>query len=164
MKQEIKIKKAKQSNLKLLNKYLAVKSVPKFHEDKYQQQKTGDNIWLIAWEGEIPVGHIQLRFNGSTSKEVQDKIKNCAHIESLGVAAKFRRRNIASKLIKFSEKLAKEKGFKKVGLSVETDNEFLKNLYMRRGYRDWKKGAVIESWEERGKQINEKCVYLIKNL
>jgi len=72
-------------------------------------------------------------------------------------------------MMKFTEKLAKEQRFSMVGLSVEHDNHFLKNMYKKMGYKDWGKGAVIDSWIEldkngKKKKVNEKCEYLVKKL
>ena len=164
----IKIRKAKKEDLTLLNKHLSVK-IPEFHESHLKEQETGKSIWLIAWICKKPVGHIQLRFDGCKVKKVRDNLKNCSHIESLGVKEEYRRKGIATKLINFTENLSRKKGYKKIGLSVEKDNNFLKNLYERRGYKDWRKGIIIEKWNEldkKGKKklIKEKCNYYVKEL
>ena len=157
----MKIRKAKKSDLELLNKKLFVKSMPNLHEEKLYEQEKGVGFWLIAWEKKIPVGHIQLKIK-------KLKKRGCTHIESLGVGEKYRKKGIATKLMNFSEVLAKKKGFDNLGLAVEKDNKFLINLYVKKGYEDWKKGIMTESWKEkRGgkiKKISEKCKYLIKKL
>ena len=94
------------------------------------------------------MGHIQIRFDGCHVKKVREKLRDCTHIESLGVKEEFRKKGIATKLIKFTEELSKKKGFDKIGLSVEEDNDFLKKIYDKRGYKDWKKGTIIEEWNE----------------
>jgi len=96
-------------------------------------------------------------------------LKNCSHIESLGVKEEYRRKGIATKLINFTEDLSRKKGYTRIGLSVEKDNDFLKKLYERRGYKDWGKGTIIEKWYEldkkgRKKLVKEKCNYYVKKL
>lgn len=162
------IRKARKEDLKLLNKYLPVE-IPEFHENHLKEQETRKSLWLIAWLNKKPVGHIQLRFNGCQVRKVRDNLGKCSHIESLGVNEKYRRKGIATQLIKFAEDLARKKGDKKIGLSVEEDNDFLKGIYERRGYEDWKKGVIIEEWielDKKGKKklIKEKCNYYIKEL
>ena len=168
MVKKMKIRKAKQSDLKLLNKYLQV-SIPQFHEQKLKEQKTGKSAWLIAWMDKKPVGHIQLRFSGCEVKKVRDKLPGCSHIEALGVKEEYRKKGIATKLINFTEDLSKKKGYKKIGLSVEEANSFLKKIYEKRGYKNWGKGTIIEKWEEldengKKKIVKEKCEYYIKEL
>lgn len=156
------IRPIKEEELKSLNKNLVAKGLPNLHKQKLKEQKAGGSTWLVAWEKSIPIGHIQLRFSNK-------HLKNCAHIETLGVNEKYRKKGIASQLIKFAENLAKKEGHKRIGLSIETKNNFLKNLYLKRGYKDWGKGTIMELWEElddKGKQLKkrEKCNYLLKNL
>jgi len=164
----MRIRKAKKEDLKLLNKYLPVE-IPEFHENHLREQETGKSAWLIAWIGKKPVGHIQLRFDGCKEKKVRDNLRNCSHIESLGVKEEYRRKGIATKLINFAEDLSRKKRYTRIGLSVERDNDFLKKLYERRGYKDWGKGTIIEKWYEldkkgRKKLVKEKCNYYIKGL
>jgi GNAT superfamily N-acetyltransferase len=162
-KKRLKIRKAKERDLILLEKELGYKDLPKFHKNKIEEQKKGGSLWLIAGEGKIPVAHVQLRFNGCNVKKVI-KLISCPHVESLGVKEDYRKKGIATKLMDFVENLVKRKGYSEIGLSVEKDNNFLKNLYKKRGYKDWGKGEIIEVWEENGKERKEKCVYLIKKL
>ena len=163
-----KIRSIIKKDLEVLNKKLKSEYVPTLHEDKLKEQEQGDSVWLIAWIDDKPVANGQIRFNGSKAKEVRSKMKNCPHLESLYVKEEFRKKRIATQFMNFSEKLVKQKGFNKIGLSVEKDNEFLINLYKKRGYKDWQKGIVIETWEEvhdgKEKKIIEKCKYLIKKL
>ncbi len=161
---KITIKPTRKSDLKILNKELSHAELPKLHDKKYKEQQTGKSLWLIAWKNKEPIGHVQLRFNGSNEKTVRKKLKKCPHIESLGVKQKYRRKGIAKQLMIFAEELAKKKGFSKTGLSVEDDDKFLKNLYKKMNYNDWKKGKIIESWKINNKKVKKKCVYLVKEM
>ena len=158
---KFKIRPAEKSDLKKLNKYLFVKSIPDLHEKKLEDQEKGNSFWLIGWIDNKPIAHLQLRLKKS-------KEKNCAHIESLGVKKSHRKKGVGKKLMGFAESLAKKKGFKKVGLAVEINNQFLRNMYEKQEYQNWGKGIIIETWEEvhngKKKKIIEKCKYLIKKL
>ena len=116
--------------------------MPWLHEEKFKEQEKGSSLWLIAWRGKEPIAHAQIRFNGSKLRKVKNKLKNYAHLESLYVKDEFRRKNVATKIIGFAEKLSKNKGVKGMGLSVEENNSFLINFYMKKNYVDWKKGIV----------------------
>jgi len=166
---KIKIVKAKKTDLNILNKELSVKEILWFHEEKLKEQEKGKSMWLIAWKNNHPIGHVQVRFNGSKITKVKSNLKNCPHIESLGVKEDYRKKGVGTKLMNYAENLVKKKGYKKVGLAVEKRNLFLEKLYFKRGYKNWGKGIVIDSWyvlnKKRNKQkVSEKCNYFIKTL
>ena len=168
-KEGIQIKPAEKKDLPILNKQLGAWELPWLHREKFKEQEEGDSLWLIVWKAKEPIAHAQVRFNVSKIKKVRDILKNCAHLESLYVKDNFREKGVATKIINFAEKLAKEKGLNKMGLSVEKNNKFLLSLYMKKGYRDWKKGIVTETWKEldsdgKIKNIIQKSHYLVKKL
>ncbi len=164
----VKIRPIKKQNLEILYKEMFDSAVPWLHGKNLAEQIKGNSVWLIAWQDKLPVGHIQITFKNSEVKKIRKQIKRCPHLSTLYVNSKFRRKGIAKKIMKYAEKLVKKKGYKRVGLSVEKDNKFLNNLYEKLGYKDWKKGIVLDSWQElhnkKLKRISEKCNYLIKNL
>ncbi|MFA5176192.1 MAG: GNAT family N-acetyltransferase [Candidatus Nanoarchaeia archaeon] len=166
---KIIIKKAQEKDLKLLERYLPAENIPNFHKDKISEQKDGNSVWLIAWKDDIPVGHIQLRFNGIQDKKINNLIKNCAHIESLGVKEEFRKQGIGTKLIQEAEQLTKKKKMNRIGMAVGSeDNPEARKLYETLGYKDAGLEEFIVSWNivKKGitKKENERCVYLIKRL
>ena len=160
--EKLEVRPIKKEEIFILNKKLVGLSPP--HKEKLKEQEETDSLWLIAWIGENPVAHMQIRFDGSKARKVKNNLKTCPHLEALGVTENMRKKGIATKLIKFAENLVKRKGFNKIGLSVEVNNDFLKRIYLRRGYKDWKKGNIVESWKEGSKLRRGKCNYLIKRL
>lgn len=169
MDESFEIKPAKFADLDFLNNYLFV-NIPHFHEDKIGEQENGEGVWLIAWKNNIPVGHLQVRWAGSKIDKVRKTINNCPHIESVGVSEKFRRQGIGTHLTLFALRLAKEKGYRQVGLAVgKNDNPYAKEMYEKLGFEDWEKGEIIDSWKiinNQGKEDieSEICTYLIKKL
>ena len=165
---KINIRPIKKEDLKILNEKLKVKEFPNLHEEKLKEQEKENTSWFIVWKGKKPLARFLIRFDGSEIKKVRANLKRCPHLESLYVKEKFRKKGIATKLMKFSENLVKKKGFKQIGLAVVKDNSSLLNLYMKEGYRDWKRGIVIETREEvkgkKTKKVSEKCKYLVKKL
>ncbi len=166
---KIEIKKATKKDLDVLNKELLVNEIPWFHDEKLKEQEKSKSMWLIAWKNNHPIGHVQVRLNGPKIKKVKSNLKNCPHLESLGVKENYRKKGIGTKLIDYTENLVKKKGYEKIGLAVEKGNSFLENLYSKRGYKNWDKGIVTDSWkilnkEGKKKKINEKCNYFIKYL
>lgn len=164
----MKIRPISKQDLKILNTELFNPELPWLHGKKLAEQGKGKSLWLIAWEGKKPIAHVQIRFDGSKIRKVRANLKKCPHIETLFVMNEYRRKGIAKKLMNFVERLAKDKGFSWVGLSVEKDNKFLNRLYMKMSYNNWGNGIVVDSWIElhkgRKKKINERCNYLIKHI
>lgn len=165
----MKIRKATKKDLSILKKKLFNPELPWLHEKNLEKQKRKDSFWIIIWSEKEPLAHIQITFKNPEIKEIKKQIKTCPHVSTLYVREKYRRKGIATKLMKFVEQLVKKKGFSKIGLSVEKDNKFLNNLYTKMNYRNWRKGIVIDSWMEldskgKNKKVNEKCNYLIKEL
>lgn len=163
----IVIKKVQRGDLKTLNKLLPV-NIPNFHEDKIADQESGNSIWLIAWKEGLPVGHLQLRFNGAREKEIRKHIENCPHIESVGVKEGSRRQGIGTALVLKAEKLVQARGFKQAGMAVgATDNPDTKRLYEKLGFKQWQHGVFSSSWNviKNGKTQKEieLCTYLVKN-
>ena len=161
---KIEIKKANEKDLKKLNLYIPYKGVPDFHKEKIKEQQTGDNLWLITWTNKRPIAHVQLRFRGSKNKKIKRTIQNCGHIESLGVSEKYRKKGIATKLIKKCEELAKKRGLKKIGCSVSLKNNPMRDLCKKQEYKESKIGKITESWKTRKGIERETCTYLIKKL
>ncbi len=164
----IDIKPARREELDTINKYLPT-NLPNFHENGIKGQEEGLSTWLIAWVDGVPVGHARVCWNGYRNEEVTKIIGVIPHIESVGVAEKYRRQGIGTELTKKAIEMAVEKGFTKIGLAVgATDNPYAKEMYEKLGFIDWGQGNIVDSWEvvENGEKRmeSEVCTYLVKNL
>ncbi len=165
---KIKIRPIKKADLEILYSKMFNHELPWLHGKNLADQERGDSLWLVGWVNKDPVAHLQIKFKNPEIKEIKSQINACPHLGTLFVKPKYRNKGIAKKLMGYAESLIKKKGYKKVGLSVEKNNVFLNNLYNDLGYKDWKKGAVIDSWKKlkkgKLKKVSEKCNYLIKKL
>jgi GNAT superfamily N-acetyltransferase len=81
--------------------------------------------WLIAWEGDEPVGHLHLDWRVDPP-EVQGVFVPEAH----------RRRGIATLLSTAAEERARERGFDRIALDVDVDAPGPRALYEKLGYRE----------------------------
>jgi GNAT superfamily N-acetyltransferase len=89
----------------------------------------GGSAYLVAWEGERPVGHAHLAWE-ATHLGVPE-------IQDVYVAPDRRRRGIATLLTGAAEDAARARGFAAVSLSVSRDgNPAARRLYERLGYVD----------------------------
>lgn len=82
----------------------------------------GDGFYLVAWEGDEPMGHLHLAL--TDPPELQD----------VSVRPEHRRRGVASILTAAAEDEARRRGFDRIRVTVGHDNEPAQNLYRHRGY------------------------------
>jgi GNAT superfamily N-acetyltransferase len=84
----------------------------------------GDGVYLVAWIGDEPVGHVHLAL--TDPPELQD----------VSVRPEYRRRGIASALTGAAEREACDRGFDRLRLGVSADNEAAQELYRELGFGD----------------------------
>jgi GNAT superfamily N-acetyltransferase len=166
----ITIKPAEDSQLDLLEKEFSPNNLSKSHYKRYAVQKRGEGVYLIAWHDHTPVGHFLLRWSGPADARVMEYIDvtHSAFLEAGATGVAYRRKGVATALIREAERLAK--GCTQIGLSVgSTDNPEAKRLYEHLGYVDWGRGEFLISWEyidQHGNQGRESevVIYMHKGL
>jgi len=142
---------------------------PDKHEGRLAMQDRGDVLYLIAWEGAKPVGHVMVRWDGSEEEVPRRALPGCPHMEDLAVIETRRTRGIGSTLVAACENAARERGKDIIGLAVALDNTGADRLYRRLGYRDADIPPFESGWsfvDESGKtrEIREMERYLVKEL
>jgi len=166
------IKPAEYSQLGLLEKEFSPDNLSKSHYKRYDVQKRGEGVYLIAWHDHTPVGHFLLRWSGPDDARVMKyvDVTHNAFLEAGATGVAYRRKGIATALIREAELLARAKGCTQIGLEVgSTDNPEAKRLYERLGYVDWGRGEFLISWEYIDKHGNrgtesEAVTYMHKRL
>ncbi len=117
------------------------KHVPKgdatLHRARYDTQKTGDATYLIAAQGDVPVGHALVKWKGATDEPIAGNLAEpTPDVEDLFVHETHRNRRVGSRLLEAAERLARERGYKQIGLSCGAENADARTLYVARGYLD----------------------------
>lgn len=117
------------------------KHVPKgeetLHKQRYEKQRSGDATYLIAVQGEVPVGHALIQWKGATDEAIAPNLADpTPDVEDLFVHEAHRNRMVGSRLLEMAERLARERGYKQIGLSCAADNKDARALYEARGYLD----------------------------
>jgi GNAT superfamily N-acetyltransferase len=146
----ITIKPAEASQLEVLEHEFSPDTLSKPHHRRYEVQQRGEGVYLIAWHNHTPVGHFLLRWSGPDDARVRQYIEvgQRAFLEAGATGVAYRRRGVATALIREAERLAKEHGCTHIGLSVgSTDNPDAKRLYETLGYVDWGHGDFLIRWE-----------------
>jgi GNAT superfamily N-acetyltransferase len=84
----------------------------------------GDGFYLVAWEGDAPVGHLHLAL--TDPPELQDVAVRSSH----------QRRGVATSLVAAAERAAAERGFGSLQLEVSADDVAAQSFYRSCGYSD----------------------------
>ena len=129
--------------------------------NRLDSSDAGSSTYLIAWDGEAPVGHAHVAWSGTHLRlpEIQDMF----------VLPELRGRGIGTELVAAAERLARERGWARISLSVSVDgNPTARRLYERLGYVDAGVPPVrtLGVIELRGRpfEVDDTLVYLTKVL
>lgn len=104
------------------------------HGRRYEMQRRGEATYLIAWLGDDPIGHALVRWSVTVDEPVASVLRDCPNIEDLLVRADLRSAGAGTRLLAEAERLARGRGFARIGLAVATDNPRARRLYERLGY------------------------------
>ena len=116
--------------------------------------------YLVAWEGNEPVGHAHIAWHGTTlgAPEIQDVF----------VPEHLRGRGIGTELSNAAERLAHDRGYGQISISASISNEGALRLYRRLGYRDadLEPQRVAGTILIRGESVvvDDTLVYLVKEV
>ncbi len=164
---EVEIRECREEDVEVLGKTIPR---PEFHVNRFQSQEKGDSIYLIAWNEDVPVGHLNLKLNGSDEEYVKDRLGFLPELNAIGTyPPEMRSKGIGRMLIAEAERICREKGFEKVGLAVDVSNFRAKELYEKLGYKDSGIGEFDSVWYETqddGSKLKvvDHCLYLVKVL
>lgn len=141
---------------------------PDRHHDRLAAQAAGEVAYLTAWDGATPVGHLLLLWGGTSDEPVAPLLRGCADIQDLFVAEERRSQGIGSRLLDEAERMARERGYRRIGLAVGIDNVRARALYERRGYADAGLGEYVRSGtfvDPGGREftLSGTVVYLVKS-
>jgi ribosomal protein S18 acetylase RimI-like enzyme len=144
--------------------------LPGVHRQRFEGQGRGEGEYLIAWEGDRPVGHLFVEWDGTRREAVRSAMPDCPpNLSDIAVHPARQSRGIGSRLMEAAESLAARRGYERVGLSVALDNVRARALYERRGYVDAGLGphqAGYRYLDRTGREQwhDEQVTYLVKRL
>jgi GNAT superfamily N-acetyltransferase len=137
------------------------------HVERFAAQEAGWCDYLLAVDGgDVVVGHVVVRRH-SKYPPVVNRLGEFPEVQAL--AAYPTGFSIGSLLLDAAEDIARRRGANLVGLGVERAN-IARQLYERRGYRDWGYGTVVDDWSEVANdgsvvaQHHDVCDYLVLDL
>jgi RimJ/RimL family protein N-acetyltransferase len=124
------------------------------------------STYLVAWLDGKPVGHCNIRWDGSLEALWQESIRVP---EVNGLAASPEGKGIGTALIRAAEATAFNRGYDSIGVGVSIENSRAQELYERLGYSAWEGGVVESIWRQfkpNGSvaMVPETLVYMTKSL
>ena len=131
------------------------------------RQDRGEVLYLIAWRGDAPTGHVLLEWGGTEDEPIRSRLLECPNLEDLFVIPEFRRQGIGSMLLDAAVTAVHEAGYTKLGLGVAVDNPGVMRLYAQMGFEDSGLGEYTSggSYVDRDGTVQtwqETCTYLMK--
>ncbi|MGN7169436.1 GNAT family N-acetyltransferase [Paenibacillus cellulositrophicus] len=147
---DIVVKPAEDSQLDLLEEVFSPGNLTYPQHRRFEVQRKGEGVFLIAWHNNHPIGHFLLRWSGPEDPRVTQYIDvtHSAFLEGGLTKEGYRKKGVATAVIREAEKLASERGCTHIGLEVSSkDNPEARRLYEHLGYIDWGYGEFQISWE-----------------
>ncbi len=166
----IDIRYSQADQLEMLHAGFSPHTLSRWHHARHAVQENGQGVYLIAWHGSLPIGHYLLRWDGPDDDASGRYPYPTPYLEAGLTKDAYRRKGVASSIMRAAERLAGEKGFHRIGLAVGVDdNPEAKRLYEGLGFQDWGEGEVVVSWEDLNsnntdRMESETCVYMFKNI
>jgi GNAT superfamily N-acetyltransferase len=154
----ITLKKATEADLLNFDK-IREEKLPKLHSQRLKEQKTGQSEYMIAFEGDKPVGHVYINYKG------EEPYHTCPILQDLYVKKDVRRHGIAKEILNQISKYIEKKGYLELGMDVNVENEWIKNFYEQVSFLPVDRPHK-QSWieEDSGKKINIVVYHLRKKL
>lgn len=142
------------------------------HRDRWDLQELDEGVYLVAWQGEKPIGWVFVYRPGSSEASAHGRHFGAAEIMDLWVAPPFRGRGHGSSLLVAAEQAAQDASWMLIGLEVTVSNphnDVARAMYERHGYRDSGLGEFESGyfyWTESGERRwdGEPHRYLLKSL
>jgi ribosomal protein S18 acetylase RimI-like enzyme len=104
------------------------------HARRLERQLAGEEIYLLAWFQGGLAGYGALLWQGCTDPVVRAAFPDCPEVYGLHVESGLRGRGIGTALVRVAEDRARRRGFQRIGISVDVDNNRAARLYERLGY------------------------------
>ena len=71
--------------------------IPGVHRQRFESQRRGEGEYLIAWEGDRPVGHLFVEWDGTRREAVRAAMPNCPpNLSDIAVHPEYQGRGYAT--------------------------------------------------------------------
>jgi putative acetyltransferase len=129
------VREATQADLATLERFLPTGQA-QVHASHLASAAEGRTSFLVAWEGERPLGTGVVRWDGPVGDVAAAACPGVPEIAHLHVAEEARGRGAGTALVSRAEDLVRARGHDRCALGVAEENTAAARLYSRLGYRD----------------------------
>lgn len=147
---DLVVKPAEEHQLDFLEEVFSPGNLTKPQYRRYDVQRNGEGVYLIAWHKNRPIGHFLLRWSGPQDARVTQYIDvtHSAFLEGGLTKDDYRKKGVATAIIREAERISRERGCTHIGLEVSSkDNPEARRLYENLGFIDWGYGEFQINWE-----------------
>lgn len=138
------------------------------HHAHFVHQSAGHTTYLIAWDGDQPLGELVIQWTGCVAPNAAYTYPRAIEINHLHVRKEHRGRGVGTQLMAEAEALITRRGDHQSAVSVDGTNVRAARLYLRLGYaRTGIVDASTYTWTDAGgveREANETNELLVKEL
>jgi GNAT superfamily N-acetyltransferase len=133
---DLVVRRVAEGDLETLNRELPLWNAGEYAR-RLQAQNRLQMVQAIAWQAERPIGRGMVLFSEHEEYSTSAERERCAEVRDVSVLEAFRRRGVATALMRALEDEARAVGHTRIGLSVSlgAEGEAARSLYARLGYR-----------------------------
>jgi GNAT superfamily N-acetyltransferase len=143
------VRRFEERDLPLVEQSVPERKISAVHRERLALQETGECKYFVALSNERPVGWVMLLVGHDRPSEWRIRF-SCAEVQDLYITKSARRQGLGTELLSFAERVARELGFRAIGLETggATDPDYLpaRRLYEERGYVDVARGPWLVGW------------------
>lgn len=111
------------------------KTSGRVHEAHHAHQQSGQTTYLVAWQGQEPLGSGVLQWGGCVGANARIAYPDAVELNHLQVRDEHRGQGVGSALTAAAEATASTAGRHQMAIGVADDNPDAERLYRRLGYR-----------------------------
>ena len=133
---------------------------PKQQKKRIRKQREGAALYLIAFEGKDPVGHVYIPYRDDSPYHYSYPV-----LQDLYVKKEKRRHGIGRKILRQAEARMRKLGYKKIGIGVEVHEYWIRKFYESAGFAVASEPHT-ESWteEDTGRTVTIEVYHMRKDL
>ncbi len=112
------------------------------HAEVYRRRLDRPGALLAAWRSDQLVGAIFVSWSAADERKIRWLLPGVPLLHHLHIAEEHRRNGVGTMLVRATEALASDKGYRRLAVGVDLDNPQALSLYRSLGFRRWFWGTV----------------------
>ena len=134
----ITVRPLKATELRAVERALSLDGTSK-HSRRLARQQRGEGLYLIAWDGPDPIGHVFVEWPSAFSEPFgppELALHTVPYFLDFYVLPAYRSQGVGTRVLTTLERTCVEHGYHRLCCAVAADNPRARALYERNGYTD----------------------------